>query len=279
MEKTLTVEDQAYVGLLSQVMNDFTKKFTTPEYSHYWEMWKAILGGFVCKELSKYTTIDPETQQLIDEYTPDKIRTLTSGKVEKVEVIVEKEVIKKVMVEVPAIPTLKVGSDPTLSMVPGAGGNTSGVLRHKPLGVQKVIRKTRELTPEERMIIITAFNKEQRLVDKDNPICTDLIKVFPTSSEPSFPAQVAGYWSFLCTIVVKPSGQAAQWHVNAVKKGSLPASCPLPTASANFQKEILDNLARQRALQQTRNSFKAHMSSSPVAQPAKTATLPVINFG
>jgi hypothetical protein len=266
-DKKLSADDQSYVDLLDKVANDLTVKILTPEYAHFVDMWKAVLGGFICRERAKYIAVSSEDQAVIDTYTPDKIRLLGSGKIEvrEVEKIVEKKVVEKVYVDKPVVVDHGVTTG-------GAGGNTSGVMRYKPAGVQKEKNKKRELVAEERLIIIEAFNKEQRLVDKDNPICTNLIQQFPASNPPSYPAQVAGYWSFLCRIVTGDSKNLIEWHGRAIASGSLPQGCPMPKASPSFQGVILENMAQQKALDTHRKKFTNHMSSGPTSQPARTAT-------
>ena len=186
-------KDQEYIDTLNKLAEVVTAKVATPEYAHFLEIWKALLGGFICKEQSKITPVDDATKALIDQYTPEKIRVLTAGKVvEKiVEKIVEKPAERIILGAAPvSIPPVSIPITPAQINTPptvptsngasGAGGNSTRNFRHKK-GVQKIRRKTRELQPEERQIIIGRFNREQTLVDKDNPICTELINV------PSYP--------------------------------------------------------------------------------------------
>jgi len=278
-KKAPTQEEQVYVDLLNSVAEEFTVKIVTPEYAHFLPMWKAVLGGFICRELAKYGEVDAETQAQIDQYTPEHIRLLTSGKTEIVEKVVEKVVEKKVIERVPSssVPVnITASGDPTLPSVTGAGGNKSGVLRHKAMGVNKVSNKERNLSPEERAIIIASFNKEQKLVDTNNPICTELITFFPTSATPVFPAQVAGYWSVLCKVVMMTQSEIEEWVEGHKKKGVLPQGCPIPQASATFQKAILENKAKQKALKKHRQSYQAHMAAAPTAVPPKATSLPSI---
>ena len=96
--------------------------------------------------------------------------------------------------------------------------------------------------------------------------------MFPVTPEKSYPAQVAGYWSYVCRWVLQPNDVILKRHAKAIKDGALPAGCPVPVATPEFQKIILENQAAQKMLKEHRKKYTAHMQQAP---GATTTTTPV----
>jgi hypothetical protein len=81
------------------------------------------------------------------------------------------------------------------------------VIRERPVyrrlkdGLNKVSRKTRELSTEGRDILIRWWNVNQRLIPKEDQACVTLtaqVNALRPSAEPLSALQIAGYFSHLC---------------------------------------------------------------------------------
>lgn len=173
-------------------------------YPHMIEVWKATLGGYVLPQLAK---LDPESvagnssfEAIIKEYSKEKIESLfKSG--ETIEIIKEvpKIVEKTVLV--------RTGEKVTHRRLKGK--------------IEKISRKKRALTCEERDMVIRVFNDRQDMLDKTSEVFKTLTESFNEGHAPdnhiSAP-QLAGYWSSLCTWATKSEGRRAKWIETSIRR-------------------------------------------------------------
>ena len=246
--KTLTAEETKYVDTLNTVAGEITQRIVSacdeqgqPKYAHMFDMWKAFLGGFICRELGELTELDEEQKDLIAQYTPEAIEKLLTK-------VVEKEVIKTV--EVPVQVGQVATTNPQTYNAPASGTGGKQERRRYAVRTRGVERK-RELLPSERVAMITAFNQLQRLIDRDS---TEMRQYANTLNEIArkngyleiFASQLSGYWSVLCKRVCGIDGDVPTYIANAIKTGKLPDGCICPQATDAFKKAILENLMQQK---------------------------------
>lgn len=259
------VDASVYMEQLNSLAHDITKRVCTPEYSHLLDMWKAFLGGFVGPELAKLdpTSIDEKRKALMEKYSKEAIHKMFHP--DPVEKIIEVEkVVEKVVYRDSPIPASSTPSIDAINVtMPGPSPKN---MRYRP-SVNKLRQADRPMTPEERQNVITVFNKTQALMDKTDALCASLVeehnKALSPGDKKTYPAQVAGYWSWLCRVVLKPQGDQDKIHAQTIKKGSLPVGCPQPIATDEFKKLIIANQEEQAALASHRAAYKSHMRSAP----------------
>jgi hypothetical protein len=75
---------------------------------------------------------------------------------------------------------------------------TSNKHRRLKNGVEKISRIKRDMSPEDRDHIIRWWNREQRLVPKEDPVCATIAEQLVSGGQPLSSMQVAGYFSYLC---------------------------------------------------------------------------------
>lgn len=250
---------QEYIDLLNTVATTVTKKVLTPEYSHLLELWKALLGGFIGPEMAKLTpdAIDEKRKAMMEKYSKEVIAQMINPEPKVIEKTVEKIVYRDRTV-----------SEPTLA----PHGNDTGNRRYRS-SVNRKRRKKRELQPDERLAIITLFNQKQCLMDKNDDACAQLTaKLNASATEPTSNLQVAGYWSWLCRVVLKTQNEQDNWFKAATRKGSLPQGCPMPVANDEFKNLIIENQQEQQALDAHRQAYKRHMSGAPGVQKPSRIT-------
>ena len=263
----LDKEQQAYREQLDLLAAAITKRVCTPEYAHMLELWKAFLGGFVGPEIAKLDpdTIDAKRQALIDQYSKEAIQKMLHP--DPIEKTVE---VEKIVYKDRPAPTSGTAPAPTPS------GTDNGNRRYRPT-VNKVSRKKREMKAEERQSIIELFNQTQKLMDKDDDACKSLVDDINgrlLAGDPkTYPAQVAGYWSWLCRLVLKPQVDQQKWYSNATRLGKIPSGCPMPVASDEFIKLIVENQSKEKALAAHRQAYKSHMQGAPNGSENKPCTI------
>jgi hypothetical protein len=251
-------EQKAYLDQLNTLANDITKRVLTPDYAHLVELWKAFLGGFVGPEIAKLTpdAIDDKRKALMAQYDKEAIGKMINPDPIEVERVVEKVVYKDRVVKQPV-----------------SGDSGTGNMRYKT-SVNKLSRKKRELQSHERQAIVSLFNQTQALMDKNDEACKKLVdELNQGASEPTSNLQVAGYWSWLCRVVLKTEDEKHKWYDNAVKKGSIPSSCPMPTANDSFKKLIIENRDAEQTKAAHRNAYKSHMASTPSPADNKPSSI------
>ena len=250
--KTLTAEQTAYVETLNTVAGDITQRIVSacdekglPKYAHLFEMWKAFLGGFVCKELDELTELDAEQKAMIEEYNPAAIEKLLTREVIKEvtkEIQVEKIVYQDRVVEVP-VQQANVSSS--------SAGTGVKQERRRFATRTRGPEKNRELMPSERAFVIERFNELQRLLDPDSAEAQYFADTLNVSAKEHgyqtiFPSQLAGYWSVLTKRVCGVGGDVDKYMAGAIKYGKLNQGSPYPVATQEFKMAIMENLLAQK---------------------------------
>lgn len=269
--KQLTNEQKAYVDTLNTVANEITQRILTatdangePKYLHMIDMWKAFLGGFVCTELAELQEVTDEQKELLEAYTPDKIKALFEPK------IFEKEVIKEVIKEVEVVKEVKVNVPAPAPVATGSTPAPAQTFRRRFHSVNRPKEKVRDLLPGERQYMIEKFNTLQRLIDRNSTECGEFVTYLNGVSgltQQVYASQLAGYWSVLCKRVCGIDGDVNSYYDSAVKRGKLSVGCPKPVASDEFKKAILENLiaSKEEAARVTeyQNIYRNLMASNP----------------
>ena len=246
--------------LLTVMATDMTRDILTPEFAHKLPLWKAVLGGYVGKSMQNLMPeqIDEKRQALIEQYGKEAIEKLLNPEKEVVEKVVEKVVYR----------------DRPTSAAPAQDGlSTQGVkgvnFRYRPK-VNKVSRMKRTLAPDERRIIIEQFNQLQKMMDPNDEVCKRINAQISTSGPKLSNPQIAGYWSWLCRVVNFATSHQQEWYNGAIKSGSLPQGCPMPTATDEFKREIMSNAKFEAMIKAEREKYKARMATvkTTAASPA-----------
>jgi len=259
-------EDKAYLDQLATLAGDVTKRIVTPEYAHMLDMWKAFLGGFVGPEMARLdpSSIDAKRKALMAQYNKEAIEKLMNPEPKTIEV--EKVVEKVVYKDAPA----------SAATPAPATGTDTGNRRYRP-SVNKKKQADRPMKPEERVSVIAMFNQTQALMDKDDAVCAQLVEkhndALASGEKKTYPAQIAGYWGWLCRLVLMTNAEQDKWYAAAVKKGSLPAGCPMPAATSEFKKLIIENQEKQQVLAAHRKAYKSHMQGAPKPDDDKPSSI------
>lgn len=199
------------------------------EHAHMKGPVEMIIGGLIfpaIKEIDKVGILEADTtyKTLLEKYSKEKIKDFFNPK--PIVKIVEKE-------------------------VPGEGGERP-VFRRLKEKVNKVSRIQRPLNSLDRDTLINWWNKNQRLVPDDDPICvtlTDQINLEQGGNEPLSSMQIAGYFSYLCRMGLRTEGDRAERFMQAKRRGDLsllPVYDPvlLHDIVTNWEKERADEAAR-----------------------------------
>jgi len=253
--RILTTEESHYVETLQTVAGEITQRIISsadangqPKYAHLFEMWKAFLGGFVCRELGEYIDLDDSQREMLNEYTPEAIEKLITKTVEvKVEVPVEK-VVEKIVEKRVEIPVTTAASSGAATVITGTKERRRFHQRARHT------EKNRDLLPSERVYMINKFNELQRLIDKDSSEARTFTNALNDTATQNgyktiFPSQLAGYWSVLCKRVCGIDGNVPTYIAGAIKYGKLPDNTPVPEATDEFKKAILENLMENKSEQ------------------------------
>lgn len=113
--------------------------------------------------------------------------------------------------------------------------------------VRKVLKKQRNLIPEERSAIIEYMNKTQDLLPHDDGtgegICIKMCVEFNNKSpnlEPVYPYQIAGYYSHLCRMALKDESERDNWFQAATFINSV-LPYPVPKWTKKFIAKVYKN--------------------------------------
>jgi hypothetical protein len=272
-------KDQEYLDQLNVLAGDITKRIVKPDYAHLLEMWKAFLGAFVGPEIARLDpdSIDDKRKALMEKYNKEAIKKMFNPEPIKIEVekIVEK-VVEKIVYKDRVVAAPSALPDQNDIVLPQTGAPSTSNRRYRP-SVNKVKRAVRSMKPSERENIIKLFNNVQALMDKDDALCANIVKqhndLLTAGEDKTYPSQVAGYWSWLCRVVLMPITKQDQWYSSAIKKGSITASCPMPIANDHFKKVIIENQEEQQALDAHRSAYKNHMRGAPSPAQDKPSSI------
>jgi len=236
-------------------------------YPHMLNVWKALLGGYVLPEMAKQepgsVAGNKNFEALMKEYTPEKIEALFSHD-KLIEVIKEVPVITEKIVLV--------------------GSGEKVVHRRLKSKIEKISRKKRSLTSEERDLVIHVFNEKQAMLDKSSAVFHVLIETINSKREEedkiSAP-QLAGYWSSLCRWADYPRVKRDHWIERSLKKGVFTLT---PVYSEKFVATIQANYAAKKKeaeerkkdhaeIKRTGERRKIIVSESPRAEALPVAAL------
>jgi hypothetical protein len=226
---------------LHEAVFNITPLVLQEEYLHMKTPWQMVLGGLILPEIARLDPsvldADPTYKALMEQYTKEQVIEFFAPKIET------KEVIKEVTKEIPVTKVVeKIVKVPT-------GGTTiiesSGKYRRLKSGVAKVKRFERELDSADRDVFILRWNKLQRLVTDDDPICKELAdEINKGVGTPLSPMQVAGYFSYLCRLGMWAEADREGRIDRSVKRGAFTVR---PIYSPELLKQIADNWEKQRA--------------------------------
>lgn len=244
---------------LNDAVCTITPLVLTADHAHMKEPWKMILGGLILPEMAKLDpsviTENPAYKDLLAQFDKAKVAEFFSEKTVEVEKVVEKvvEKIKEVRVEVPSTGDKVVVAEKVRYR------------RLKDDGVKKISRLEREISSYDRDMIISWWNKNQRLVGDDDPVCKELadkINADCSGDKPLAPAQVAGYFSHLCRMgLCDPAYRAERFEKN-IKHGAIsitPDYCPL------LLEEIKENNVEEKADEAIRKAAHDKMRAAKAA--------------
>lgn len=148
---------------------------------------------------------------------------------------------------------------PVTTVVDGGGK----FRRLKDNGVAKVKRFERELECSDRDIIIRWWNQNQRLVDKDDPVCARLTALInQQSGVPLSPMQVAGYFSYLCRLGQWTAIDRAARLGRSLARGAFTVQ---PEYSRSLLDAIVENWNKERQDEALRAAAHAKMRAARAA--------------
>jgi hypothetical protein len=237
---------------------------------HMIDIWKALLGGFILPEMARQ---EPESvagnegfEAMINDYSKEKIIEMFSPKSE--EKIVE--VIKEVPTIVEKTVVVKEGEHV--------------VHRRLRKDVHKVRRKKREMSMDERDLVIRVFNDKQDMLDKSSEVFSTLVGKINEAREPedkiSAP-QLAGYWSSLCRWADRPLENRKAWIAKSLRREIYSIT---PEFSDGFVSKIKANYAAKKVKERKRAKDHAEIkrtgerrevivSELPAAEPLPVSAL------
>jgi len=242
----------------------------TDEFAHMRKPWEMVLGGLLLPALVKddpeFLKANPEYQELLDRYTKEKVEAfLKTGPVivevpgETVEV--EKIVTKTVKVPVPVAGAK--GAPKTPLHEPCKDGGKCR--RLKDDGVDKKSRKKRGFDSADRDIIITWWNDNQKMVDKEDPVCqtiADKINAVKSADDKVSALQIAGYFSRLATWGRMVDADREAMFDRSMKRGSYTVR---PEYSPDLLKAIEENYLKEREDERIRKAAHAKMRAEVAA--------------
>jgi hypothetical protein len=264
---------------LHEAVFNITPLVLQEEYSHMKMPWQMVLGGMILPEIAKLDPsvldADPTYKALMEQYTKEQVIEFFAPKIETKEVI--KEVTKEVPVTKVVEKIVKVSTGTAVV-------ETSGKFRRLKSGVAKVKRFERELDSADRDVFILRWNKLQRLVNDDDPVCKELAyEINKGGGAPLSPMQVAGYFSYLCRLGMWTEADREERINRSIKRGSFrvrPFYSPELIAQIveNWKKERADEAARAEAHTKLREArergekirIKTPVESTTVVSPAPT---------
>lgn len=169
------------------------------EYAHMKGHVEEILGGMLLPYQVKKGDIKknaPGVADLIKKHSKTEVKKRLAPEPKIVEKMIE---VEKVVV---------------------VGENTGKFRRIRT--ENKISRMKRTLGPIDRDVIIRWWNTNQRLIDKNDPVCNVLaeqINATQPGNEPLCALQVAGYFSVLCRIALYIDDKRKEHALSWVNKG------------------------------------------------------------
>lgn len=191
------------IAQLNEAVKVITELVKKDEYSHMRKPWEMVIGGLIVPAMigvDKTLEENPKYKQLQDKYTRDKLESFFNPKPQKVRV---------------------------------SGDAKFRRLKDK---VNKKSRFERELGTRDRDKLVLWWNRHQKLVSKDDPVCVALAQEL-NSEQPSLPPiaplQLAGYFSHLCRMGMRTEKTRNARFEAAIKRGAM-------TVFPVYSPELLD---------------------------------------
>jgi hypothetical protein len=247
-----------------------TPEIMKPEHRHMAEIWKAFLGGFVLPEMANQEPAsvagNEAFEAMIKEYSKENIADMFAPKVE--------EKIIEVIKEVPTIVEKTV--------VVREGEHV--VHRRLRKEVHKVSRKKRDMSLEERDLVIHVFNEKQDMLEKTSEVfktLVDTINAHRLEDEQISASQLAGYWSSLCRWADREHSRREAWVLKSLKR-EIYSIRPIYTdgfvakIKANYEAKRVEAEERRKdhaVIKETGERRKIIVSEMPKAEPVPLSEL------
>lgn len=252
-----------------------TPEIMKEENRHLIDIWKALLGGFVLPEMARQepgsVAGNAAFEDMISEYTKENILNMFAPKAE--EKIVE--VIKEVPTIVEKVVVVKEGEHV--------------VHRRLRTDIHKEKRKKRDMSMEERDLVIRVFNEKQDMLDKSSEIFSTLvgkINEHRDEDEQISAPQLAGYWSSLCRWADRPLDRREAWMDKSIKR-SIYSIRPIYSEGfigkirANYEAKRVEAKARKEdhdEIKRTGERRKVIVSEMPAKGPIPVEELDLTDF-
>jgi len=257
---------------LMEVATIMTPLVLDATFSHMKKPWEMLMGGLlipvIIKEDKSAFEGNEQFEALMEKYSKENVIKFFNPEptvLETVKTVVEKE---RVIVN---------GERKETTHEPVKIG---GKFRRLKGSVAKDRKQVRELMPEDRDLVNLWWNKEQRLVPKDDPICEMLCTDINNLSlgDALAPYQVAGYISYLCRLALMSDVNRDKNIQRTLKRGNYtvaPLFTPelLKTILVNYEENKKDEKIREEAKALMR-AGKGMVESTPVT-PAPVQQAPV----
>lgn len=188
--------------VLKKAAFEVTRLVLDKKHIHMKKLWEMVLGGLIIPVIAEGNADliekNPEFKNLMERYNKKAIKRFL--KEAPKETIIE----KKVEVIVPV------------------DDNESLFRRLKDDGIKKISRKKRELNVIERNAIIEWWNNNQRMIDKNDPVCAEIVdQLHPDGSRPISPLQIAGFFSLICRKGLKVEGERSEYWNKRLSEGNI----------------------------------------------------------
>lgn len=174
-----------------------------------------------------------------------------------------------------------------MTQVPGVSGSTQeapvrhpvtqapvveggdGKFRRLKSSINKGSNKYRELEAPDRDVFINWWNANQRLVEKDDPVCQRLVDEinrnhFSTQDHPLSAAQCAGFFSHLARLARTDATHRQRRILSAQKRGSF---TEYPLFSNELINQVNENYLRERDDEAQRRHDHARLRQLRQANP------------
>lgn len=213
-----------------KVITDLVKK---DEYSHMRKPWEMVIGGLIVPamiEVDRTLVEHPRYKALQEKYTREKLEEFFNPKPQN---------------------------------IPVSGGVKFRRLKDK---VNKKSRFERELGQYDRDKLILWWNKNQRLVPKDDPkqsggsVCVALAEELNREQKdkaPIAPLQLGGYFSYLCRMALRTERTRMVRFENACKRGAISI---LPVYTPELLDAIRENYNEARREESQRAKDHAELA-------------------
>ncbi|MBD3388157.1 MAG: hypothetical protein GF414_04405 [Candidatus Altiarchaeales archaeon] len=262
-------------------------------YEHMREPLQMVVGGLIMAEIARLdpSQVEEEMKGLLAQYTPEKVKEWFEPKTKiaetspKLEALTEQ--LRETNAELEQLRKQKAeGTNPALASVdpkdlqalplpksaPKVKVNQcyDGKNRRIKSNVNKEKKQKRELEPSDRDQIISWWNANQRLMDKDSEECKNLVQACgPDARLNEFlaPAQVAGCVSQIARKALWSERRRARNIARNLKEGTFSIE---PMYTPQLLAEIAANYKTQRKDEEKRR--KDHADIIAKRQGAKTTT-------